>query len=44
MSEDSLHYFYELASKPEVLEMGGRGIGNLMEEKYWKMQEVFLMK
>lgn len=29
-----LELFYELASRDEVLEMGGRGIGNLMEEKF----------
>ncbi len=29
-----LEYFYALASRPSVLEMGGRGIGNLMEESY----------
>jgi ATP-dependent Clp protease ATP-binding subunit ClpA len=28
------NYFCELASRPEVREMGGRGIGNLMEDKY----------
>ena len=27
-------FLYEQAAKPEVLEMGGRGIGNLMEERY----------
>lgn len=27
-------YFYDLASQPQVLEMGGRGIGNLMEEQF----------
>lgn len=29
-----LEHFYELASRDTVLEMGGRGIGNLMEEQY----------
>lgn len=32
--DDVLEYYFNLASKNEVLEMGGRGIGNLMEEKY----------
>lgn len=27
-------YFYDLAAQPQVLEMGGRGIGNLMEEQF----------
>lgn len=27
-------YFCNLASEPAVREMGGRGIGNLMEDKY----------
>lgn len=34
VSEDVLAFYYELANRNEVLEMGGRGIGNLMEEKY----------
>jgi len=29
-----LEHFYELASRDTVLEMGGRGIGNLMEEQF----------
>ncbi|MBO4878084.1 MAG: ATP-dependent Clp protease ATP-binding subunit [Ruminococcus sp.] len=29
-----LELFYELASRDNVLEMGGRGIGNLMEEQF----------
>lgn len=29
-----VEYFSDLACDPAVLEMGGRGIGNLMEEKY----------
>lgn len=32
--EQCLEYFYSLAAQPAVLEMGGRGIGNLMEEQY----------
>lgn len=27
-------YFHDLAAQPQVLEMGGRGIGNLMEEQF----------
>lgn len=34
MSDECLEYFYDLAAQPSVLEMGGRGIGNLMEEQY----------
>lgn len=34
ITEESLVYYDTLASREEVLEMGGRGIGNLMEEKY----------
>lgn len=34
VSEEVLAFYYELANRNEVLEMGGRGIGNLMEEKY----------
>lgn len=33
-TDDCLEYFYALAAQPKVLEMGGRGIGNLMEESY----------
>ena len=29
-----IQYFCNLAIAPEVREMGGRGIGNLMEDKY----------
>lgn len=32
--DEVLEYYYELANQNEVLEMGGRGIGNLMEDKY----------
>lgn len=32
--EDVAQYFCDLAIAPEVREMGGRGIGNLMEDKY----------
>ena len=34
LSEGALEYYCRLANHSEVLEMGGRGIGNLMEEKY----------
>ncbi len=34
ISDDTLEYYYKLSNKSDVLEMGGRGIGNLMEEKY----------
>ena len=34
VSEEVLAFYYELANRNEVLEMGGRGIGNLMEEQY----------
>jgi ATP-dependent Clp protease ATP-binding subunit ClpA len=34
VGDDCLDYFFKLAAAPAVLEMGGRGIGNLMEEKY----------
>lgn len=33
-SDDVIQYFCNLAIAPEVREMGGRGIGNLMEDKY----------
>lgn len=33
-AEECFRYFYVLAAKPAVLEMGGRGICNLMEEHY----------
>lgn len=33
-ADDCLEYYYKLANRNEVLEMGGRGIGNLMEEEY----------
>ncbi len=32
--DDVLEYYYGLANHDEVLEMGGRGIGNLMEDRY----------
>lgn len=32
--ESSVEFYCTLANKSEVLEMGGRGIGNLIEEKY----------
>ena len=34
MEDECLDYFFRLAAEPAVLEMGGRGIGNLMEERY----------
>ena len=34
VTDSFLELFYELASRDEVLEMGGRGIGNLMEEQF----------
>ncbi len=34
VNEDVLEHFYGLANHNEVLEMGGRGIGNLIEDKY----------
>lgn len=33
-NDDVKNYFCELAIAPEVREMGGRGIGNLMEDRY----------
>jgi len=33
-SETALEYYDKLSDCDEVLEMGGRGIGNMMEEKY----------
>lgn len=32
--DDVLEFYYALANHDEVLEMGGRGIGNLMEDRY----------
>jgi ATP-dependent Clp protease ATP-binding subunit ClpA len=32
--DEVLEFYYGLANQNEVLEMGGRGIGNLMEERY----------
>ncbi len=34
VNDDVLEHFYGLANHNEVLEMGGRGIGNLIEDKY----------
>ncbi len=34
VSDDVLEYYCDLANTNEVLEMGGRGIGNLMEDKF----------
>ena len=34
VTDGLLEHFYELAGRDEVLEMGGRGIGNLMEEQF----------
>ena len=33
-NEEILEYYYKLAQEQKVREMGGRGIGNLIEEKY----------
>lgn len=38
----SHQYFYDLAAQPQVLEMGGRGIGNLMEEQFINLLAEFL--
>lgn len=43
-SEECLEYYYALAGRNEVLEMGGRGIGNLMEEKYINPLAEFLFE
>ena len=42
--DEVLEFYYRLASKDEVLEMGGRGIGNLMEEKYINPLAEFLFE
>ena len=34
VTDELLEHFYDLAGRDEVLEMGGRGIGNLMEEQF----------
>ena len=34
VSDNGYNYFNALAQRPGVLEMGGRGIGNMMEEHY----------
>lgn len=34
VTDDVLEFYYELVNCDDVLEMGGRGIGNLIEEKY----------
>ena len=34
ISPEILDYYYKLAKEKNVLEMGGRGIGNMIEEKY----------
>jgi len=44
VSDECLEYYYELASHNEVLEMGGRGIGNLMEERYINPLAEFLFE
>lgn len=43
-ADDCLEFYYGLASKTEVLEMGGRGIGNLMEEAYINPLAEFLFQ
>ena len=34
VSPEILEYYYKLAKEKNILEMGGRGIGNMIEEKY----------
>lgn len=34
ISQEALKYYYKLSKEKNVLEMGGRGIGNMIEEKY----------
>lgn len=34
ISQEALEYYYKLSKEKNVLEMGGRGIGNMIEEKY----------
>ena len=34
ISQETLEYYYKLSKEKNVLEMGGRGIGNMIEEKY----------
>ena len=34
ISPEILEYYYKLAKKKNILEMGGRGIGNMIEDKY----------
>lgn len=42
--EEVLEYYYAQANDDAVLEMGGRGIGNLMEEKYINPLAEFLFE
>ena len=34
VSEEVLEFDYNLAKEKNILEMGGRGIGNMIEDKY----------
>ena len=34
ISQETLEYYYKLSKEKNILEMGGRGIGNMIEEKY----------
>ena len=34
VSEEVLEFYYNLAKEKNILEMGGRGIGNMIEDKY----------
>ena len=34
ISPEILEYYYKLAKEKNILEMGGRGIGNMIEDKY----------
>ncbi|MBQ3004827.1 MAG: ATP-dependent Clp protease ATP-binding subunit, partial [Clostridia bacterium] len=44
VEQAAYEHFYSLANTNEVLEMGGRGIGNLMEEKYINPLAEFLFE
>ena len=34
ITPEILEYYYKLAKEKNILEMGGRGIGNMIEDKY----------
>ena len=34
ISQETLEHYYKLSKEKNVLEMGGRGIGNMIEDKY----------